>query len=291
MPRLLLALALSLLIAIPFVPAQQQRPQVPEGAKVLRDLAYLPDNIVRHRLDLYLPKDAAEPCPLVIWIHGGAWQGGSKNGTPGVVMLKHGFAVASINYRLTDAAPYPAQIEDCKAAVRWLRAKAKEYNLDPQRFGAWGASAGGHLVALLGTTSDMKELEGKDGNLEQSCRVQAVCDWFGPTDLTGMRGNLADNPDGPVYKLLGGPPSEKSDLARLASPVKFCKKECPPFLIMHGDKDNLVPLRQSQIMESALKKEGVPVELVVVEGKGHGTLGADAVKKVESFFLDALKKK
>src|SRR5262249_24089734 len=144
------------------------------------------DGHERQKLDLYLPDKADGPLPVVVWVHGGAWRQGSKNGCPGVYLAARGFAVASVGCRLSHDAVFPAQIEDCKAAVRWLRANAKKYTLDPDHVGAWGASAGGHLVALLGTTGGMKDLEGKDGDLDQSSKVQCVVDWFGPTDLRDL---------------------------------------------------------------------------------------------------------
>src|SRR5208282_1821342 len=212
---------------------------VPEGTKVLRDLDYVKDGHERHKLDLYLPEKAEGALPVVVWIHGGGWSAGSKAGCPAVPMVAQGSAVSSINYRLSQHATLPAQIEDCKAAIRWLRANAKTYHLDPDRIGVWGASAGGHLVALLGTTGGVKELEGNDGNLDQSSRVQAVVDWFGPTDFRNI-GKQLESPNSPVSKLLGGPVSENKEKAEKASPVTYVGKDDPPFLIMHGDKDPLV---------------------------------------------------
>ncbi len=151
-----------------------------------KDLEYGPHG-VGNRLDLYLPPKADAPTPLVIWIHGGGWEAGNKDNPPGLGLLKKGYALASINYRLSQEAKFPAQIEDCKAAIRFLRANAKKYNLDPDHFGVWGASAGGHLVALLGTTGGVKELEGDGPNKEESSAVQAVVDWFGPTDMLQMK--------------------------------------------------------------------------------------------------------
>ena len=150
--------------------------------------------------------------------------------------------MASINYRLSQHAVFPAQIEDCKAAIRWLRANAAKYHLDPDHIGVWGASAGGHLVAMLGTTGGVKELEGKGGNLDQSSRVQCVVDWFGPTDLATMGGSH-DNPASPDRQLIGGPVQENKEKARKASPLTYVSKDSAPFLIMHGDKDNMVPLQ------------------------------------------------
>jgi acetyl esterase/lipase len=156
---------------------------LPKGVRFLQDLQYVEHGHERNRLDLYLPEKAESRLPLIVWIHGGGWQAGSKEACPTVYLAAKGYAVASINYRLSQHAAYPAQIEDCKAAIRWLRANAAKYHLDPDRVGVWGGSAGGHLVALLGTTAGMKELEGKGGNLDQSSRVQCVVDFFGPTDF------------------------------------------------------------------------------------------------------------
>ncbi len=252
-------------------------PQLPEGTKVERDLAY-DSHGKSTTLDLYLPADASGPMPLVIWIHGGAWLGGSKDdGGPAVRLLAHGYAAASINYRLSQEATYPAQIEDCKAAVRLLRANAKKYNLDPDHIGVWGASAGGHLVALLGTTGDVKELEGKGPNREVSSRVQAVCDLFGPTDLSRIAGQSGkdtaikhDAADSPEAKLIGGPIADNPEKAAKANPIAYITKDDAPFLIFHGDKDNTVPVGQSQILHEALQKAGIESTLVIVRGAGHG---------------------
>ena len=169
--------------------------------------------------------------------------------------------MASINYRLSQHAIFPAQIEDCKAAIRWLRANAAKYHLDADRIGVWGASAGGHLVAMLGTTGSVKELEGKGGNLDQSSRVQCVVDWFGPSDLPTMGGSH-DDPGSPESRLIGGPVQENKEKARKASPLTYVSKDSAPFLIMHGDQDNVVPPGQSELLAEALKKAGVEVTLV-----------------------------
>ena len=198
--------------------------------------------------------------PLIVWVHGGAWKGGDKSNCPARRFVPMGFVVASVNYRLSQHAIYPAQIEDCKAAIRFLRANAKTYNIDPARIGAWGASAGGHLVALLGTTGDDKQFD-KGPNLEQSSAVQAVCDFFGPTDFAKISDFPStmkhDAPDSPEAELLGGPIGEKTEACKLANPISFITRKDPPFLIVHGDKDPLVPHNQSQILYDALKAAGV----------------------------------
>jgi len=194
---------------------------------------------------------------------------------------------SSINYRLSQHAIFPAQIEDCKAAVRWLRVHAPEHGIDPDRIGVWGASAGGHLVALLGTTGNVKEFDrGKDSAV--SSRVQAVCDWFGPTDFTQMSkcpGDMDhDAPDSPESQLVGGSVQENKAQARRANPITYVSKDDPPFLIMHGDKDPLVPLNQSELLADALKKAGVEVTFHVVKGAGHGFGGRENFELVRNFF-------
>jgi acetyl esterase/lipase len=262
----------------------------PEGVKVLRDLQYVAGGHEQNRLDLYLPAKAKGRLPLVVWIHGGAWRSGSKEGCPAVPFSAKGYAVASINYRLSQDAVFPAQIEDCKAAIRWLRANAAKYHLDPGRIGVWGASAGGHLVALLGTTAGVKDLEGRDGNLDQSSRVQCVVDWFGPTELTTMA-EQGDKPGSSVALLIGGSAPENREKARQASPLTYVSKDAAPFLIMHGDKDDIVPLRQSELFAKALKRAGVEATLQVVKGNGHGGPGFHSLesrKLIEDFFAKHL---
>jgi len=277
-------------------PATPQRAapvgRVPEGVQAHRDLAYVADGHERHKLDLYVPEKTDGPLPLIIWVHGGGWQNGSKDGCPPLRngYAGRGYAVASLNYRLSQHAPFPAQIEDCKAAIRWLRAHAREYHLDPDRFGVWGSSAGGHLVALLGTSGDVKAFE-VGANLDQSSRVQAVCDYYGPTDFTAIPTTPAAN--SAESKLLGGPIMEKPDLAKRASPVTFVSRNNPPFLIVHGDKDPTVPINQSQLLFDALKQAGVSVQFHTVKGAGHGRGfgGPEIEPMVSTFFEKYLKSK
>jgi acetyl esterase/lipase len=272
-------------------------PPVPKGVKAERNIDYVGNGLERQKLDLYLPEQAGGPLPLVVWVHGGAWQNGSKEANRALFLSTRGFAVASINYRLTDAGPFPMQIEDCRAAVRWLRANASKYNIDPNRIGAWGGSAGGHLVALLGAAAEETGWDGVGGNSGVSARVQAVCDFFGPADFSLMIESDRPFPaEGPITKLFGGPPREKADLARKASPVKYASRDDPPFLIVHGDKDQTVPLRHSQILTERLKDAGADVTLLVVKNGQHGTWGPDAEpdaneinERVCSFFEEQLK--
>jgi len=230
-------------------------------------------------LDLYLPeKKPSQPLPLLIYIHGGGWIEGSKEDCPGAMVAQKGFALACINYRLSDRAILPAQIHDVKEAVRWLRKNAPQYHLDRDRFGAWGDSAGGHLSALLGTSAGVASLEGNTEKESISSQIQAVCDWYGPTDLTQIPKAfeeyptpevLAKNKSKPwwrltevVYKLLGAPVSKRRELAALANPITHIDDRDPPFLIVHGELDNVVPISQSDLLAKALKEKGVEVEYI-----------------------------
>jgi len=239
-------------------------------------------------LDIYLPEKAEKRLPLIVWVHGGAWMGGSKDGrSPALQFASEGYAVAHVGYRLSGEAKFPAQINDCKGAVRWLRANAEKYQLDPEKFIAWGSSAGGHLVAMLGTTGGVKELEGTVNNLKESSRVQGVVDWFGPTDLLRMNETESDRrhdaPNSAESKLIGGPLLENKDKAAKASPTNYVSKDAPPFLIMHGDHDLEVPIRQSEILADALKKASVEVTFIPMKGAGHGFGGPQSIDPVRGF--------
>jgi acetyl esterase/lipase len=289
--------SLVLLLAVaPVVAAQPPRPKPPDGTTVHADLEYVPGGHERQRLDLYVPAKADTPLPVIVWIHGGAWLGGSKDGgSPALPCVGNGYAVASINYRLSQHAVFPAQIEDCKTAIRWLRANAKTYNLNPDRIGVWGASAGGHLVALLGTSGGTPDLEGKDGNAAQSSRVQAVVDFFGPTDFLQMdahavpgAGMKHDLPASPESRLVGGAIQENVEKVRRANPITYVTKDAPPFLIVHGEQDPLVPCHQSELLYEALKRARSNVTFYKIAGAGHGGLefNSDMMRAAVQAFFD-----
>jgi acetyl esterase/lipase len=287
--------ALVMLTSFAAASAQPQPPppKIPAGVKVERNLVYARAGGKDLLLDLYLPEQTRARLPVILWVHGGAWRGGNKERSPAVRQVLRGYAAASIDYRLSQEAVFPAQIEDVKAAVRWLRANARKYRLDPRRIGAWGSSAGGHLVALLGTSGGVKDLEGKLGNPKYSSRVQAVVDFFGPTDLLRIGkfpSSIAhDAPDSPEAQLIGGPIPKNPEKARRASPVTYITKDDPPFLIMHGDRDDTVPLNQSELFYAALKKAGVEAAFEVVRGAGHGFSGPKIDAAVDAFFDKHLK--
>ena len=236
-----------------------------------------PDGIPLLLEYFYAPKNATKPLPVVIWIHGGGWMSGDKADHFFFAVTQHGFAFVSINYRLSQQAIFPAQIYDCKAAIRWVRANAAQYQSRSQpdrRRASRSAAGGGHLVALLGTTNNDPQLEGNVGTTGVSSAVRAVVDYFGPTDLVSVEQECTPeqhaNLGGVVTGLLGGPPAEKMDLARLASPMFHVSKQACPFYIVHGALDNIVPLSQSTRLNDALKKAGVSSELYIVKNGGHG---------------------
>ena len=259
---------------------QLARGQAADTVEIHRNLLYASPGNLPQRLDLYVPSDLDKPPPIVLWIHGGSWQLGDKENPMPLPLTKLGFALASIDYRLSQQAIFPAQIYDCKAAVRWVRAHAATYGYDADRIGVIGASAGGHLAALLGTTGNDPKLEGDEGNAGVSSAVQAVVDYFGPTDFISLPDQVTPeqraNLDNPVTHLLGGaawnqgPVATMQAIARLASPVLHVSADACPFFILHGDRDPIVPLQQSVELNDALKKAGVQSTLMVIRGGGHG---------------------
>lgn len=257
-------------------------PSIPPHVQRYRDLAYVPNGHPRQKLDLYVPDLPEGAMPLIVWIHGGAWEYGSKSSCPPIPWTGKGYVVASIDYRICHDSLFPAQIEDCKAAVRWLRGRSGEYKIDPTRIVAWGESAGGHLASLLGTSADTGEWE--QGRPAGSSRVQAVIDWYGRADLTPVCTDPAWA-DSPSASLLGGSGGMVADAARKASPMFHVSQKDAPFLIMHGDRDELVPLSQSKRFAAALRQAGVEVTLIVVKGAGHG--GEEFLKPPQVRVIDA----
>lgn len=290
----LVIVAFGLLILSDSTSARQSTPF--RLTAVHRNVSYVPNGHARQTLDLYLPTPPAvrtwekppdagyrTKLPLVVWIHGGAFLIGRKEDTVPLELLSEGYAVASIGYRLSTDAKFPAQIEDCKAAIRWLRANAARFALDPERVGVFGESAGGYLAAMLGTTGDMKMFDIGD-HLEQSSAVQAVIDFYGPTDF--LQNSFATaNPKSPEALLLGGAIRENRDKAEKANPIAYATKNDAPFLIVHGDADKLVPFNQSELLEVALKKANVVATLHTVKGGGHGGFSDPQIGQMVTAFL------
>ena len=219
--------------------------------------------------EIAYPKDATGMLPAIVWIHGGGWISGNYKPAPVLEMAKHGYVVASIEYRTSNLAPWPAQIQDCKLGVRWLRANAALYHADPNRIAAWGGSAGSHLANCLGTMTDPK-LEGDGGYPGVSSAVQAVIDSFGPTDFTDPK-SVGANPTSLmlVEKLMGAPYAQNPDLWKSACPIAFVKAGDPPFFIIHGDSDQTVPVAQATSFDAALTQAGVPHQLLIIKNCGH----------------------
>jgi acetyl esterase/lipase len=282
----------------PKVPRLPEPTEMPTG-RYYNAVTYATVGNKRLQMDIALPpanKAKHQPLAMVVWIHGGGWSSGDRGRYPNSdFLLAGGIAYASIDYRLSGEAPFPAQIYDCKAAIRFLRATADQLGVDPDRIGVWGGSAGGHLVALLGVTNDVKEYEGQVGEqLDRSSRVAAVCDFFGPTILTTDPDQQPMENNKAVVKLLGGSPDKRADLARMASPAMQVTKNAVPFLIIHGSEDNVVPLRHSQLLAEKLKAVGVDVTLEILPGAAHGGpgfLNAERQQAIVEFFKKNLKPK
>ena len=248
---------------------------IPLGTKIFKNLPYVKDGHSLQKLDLYLPEiSSKESLPLIVWIHGGSWKKGSKNMIErNAFVLKHGFALASINYRLVPEHIYPAQIHDCKAAIRYLRKNARSFGIDPDKIGVWGSSAGGHLAALLGTTNGVEELEGSIGITNVSSNVQAACNWFGPSDMIEMGAynikKLKPEVD-PVVQLIGGVIQKNISKAKMASSINYVSEDDVPFLLMHGEQDSNVPCTESENLHKRLQVANVDTKLILVQDAGHG---------------------
>ena len=249
-----------------------------------QDIAYA--NISQaQKLDIYLPNGGNGPFPVIVLIHGGGYQYGDKRSwiamIPANEGIKRSYAIVSINYRLVGEAKAPQIINDAKAAIRWLRANATKYNLKGDKMAVWGPSAGGHLSALVGTSGDVKELEGLSlGNESESSRVQAVVDWFGPINFLtvdsqfsslGLKGRQQNRPESESSQVIGKNITDAPDEVKVFNPETYITKDDPPFFIQHGLKDTLVPYLQSTHFAEALSrvigKDKVTLELV--QG-GHG---------------------
>jgi len=266
-------------------------PRIPESIDAQLDLPYANSDNPRQKLDLLLPKHrkSDKPLPIVAFIHGGAFKFGDKRGGLGVVIplvMSGDYAGVSIGYRLSGEAIWPAQIYDCKAAIRWLKGNAKKYNLNADHIGVIGSSAGGHLVAMLGTSGAVAPLEGKLGEfLSENSRVACVVDEYGPTELLTMGGGH-DAEHSPEADLIGGPVQENKEAAKNASPITYVAADNPPFLIIHGDQDPTVPFSQSEKLLAALKKAGVDATLIPVVGAGHGNFRTPEVPRRVRLFFD-----
>ena len=242
-------------------------------AEIRADIEYARVGDDALTLDLHRPREANPP--LLVYVHGGAWRAGSKADVPIAKLLDHGYAIASVDYRLSTRAAFPAQIHDIKAAIRFLRAKSALLHVDTSRIAIIGSSAGGHLAALVGVTNGHRDLEGRIGeHLDQSSDVQCIVSFFGASNLQSILSQSTDfglKMRVPALQLLlGGQPAEKIELAKLASPVAHLDKADPALLLIHGDADPQMPPEQSREFAAACETMGIPVQLIMMPGGRHG---------------------
>ena len=290
-PSKLLTIAL-LTLCTPLL--AQAPPKVPDGVLYQPDIEFGAGGDVKLALDLARPERLDKPVPCIVFIHGGGWRGGNRKvHVPQILdVAKRGYVAATIQYRLSDKAIFPAQVEDVKCAIRYLRANADKHKLDPNKIGAVGFSAGAHLSLLLGTMDKQDGLEGTGGYAEQSSKVNAVVAYFGPTDLA------AEFPDKPldvpdlIEKFLGGTAADKADAYKAASPITYVDKGDAPTLIYHGTKDALVPFAQATAMAEAMTNAGMPGRVELLIGANHGWGNPELNRTLEgtvAFFEEHLK--
>ena len=272
---MLLRLAILLLFAAPALRAQTNRvyPYFPEGTKLHANVPYAGDTLGKHLLDIYLPPDATGPLPLVVWIHGGAWMVNDKYADMSYMqqtireIVSAGYALASIDYRHSTQAVFPAQLRDCNQAIAFLNDHAADYGLDTARIALMGFSAGGHLASLVGLAHNagVADFYSEEGGRDFS--IRGVVDFYGPANLVMFPG--AGDPESPESRLLGAAPLDRPDLAAAASPVSYVDAGDPPFLIVQGELDESVDPKQSRLLSSWLTVAGVRNELIIVKGAPH----------------------
>jgi len=296
MKRFLPVLALPLAVAGLAAPTPAQKPPaVPDTVTFEAAIEYTKPDNQRLQLNMARPKSGDGPFPAVLCIHGGGFRAGKREGYDAQIvrLAEKGDVAVTVSYRLAPKYPFPAAIHDTKAAVRWLRANAKKYGIDPDRIGVTGGSAGGHLAQFLGVTSDVKEFEGDGGNPTQSSKVACVVNVYGPSDFTKSYGKSVDAAD--VLPLFLGGNLEKARPAHIrASPLYWVTPNAAPTLCIHGTEDKYVAHEQSEWLVERLKAAGVEAELLTLEGAGHGFQGKDAEtaeKAMIAFFDKHLKKK
>jgi Esterase/lipase len=269
----------------------------PNGVEYVSDVVFKSVDGLDLKLDIYRPAGGTQ-YPVLVNIHGGAWLSGSKTQDTFYSsklyrkLIENGIAIVSIEYRLSQQATFPAQIQDCNDAIDFLYKNAGKYSLDKDRIALMGGSAGGHLVELLGTSTEHNLPNFYSDKKKPSFKIKAVVTLFGVSDFIACRGNSGwidhDDPNSAEAKLLGASPLERPDLAKIASPTSYITKNTPPFLIFHGDKDPVVQYSQSILLHSYLDLAGVKNKFITVKGAGHGGVefGADEYDKEILEFLD-----
>ncbi|HEY8781465.1 MAG TPA: alpha/beta hydrolase [Mucilaginibacter sp.] len=263
-------------------PPNPKKDIFPAGTTFYKNINYANDTLKKHLLDIYIPPVKKLSYPLIVWIHGGAWMLNDKNADMGYMtntiksFMDNGYALASIDYRYSTTAPFPAQIQDCNQAIEFLYENAAQYNIDDSRIALIGFSAGGHLASLLALSNNNNIKAFYPGGKKPKFKINLVLDFYGPSDFLTLKGNDDKNSKNPVTLLLGAPASERPDLAKRASPVTYIDKKDPPFLIIQGEKDESVNPEQSVLLSDRLKKAGVKNELIIVPGAPHFGVMFDA---------------
>jgi acetyl esterase/lipase len=262
----------------------------PQGTVMYGNIPYANDTLKKHLLDIYLPPTGKKLYPLVIWIHGGAWKLNDKYADMGYMVntvkgfIDSGYAVASIDYRWSTTAIFPAQIQDCNQAVEFLYQNAAKYKLNREQIALIGFSAGGHLANLLGLSNNNNISSFYPEGKKPHFKIKLVLDFYGPSDFTTLKGSTDDDAKSPVSTLLGGTVSEHPDVAKAASPVTYIDKNDPPFLIVQGEKDDSVNPEQSISLSLRLKAVGIKNELIIVPGAPHYGVMFDAQDIREKLF-------
>ncbi|HOX84300.1 MAG TPA: alpha/beta hydrolase [Chryseolinea sp.] len=266
----------------------------PKGTVLQGNIPYNNDNLPKHLLDIYLPANAKGKIPLVIFIHGGGWLSNDKYADMGYMkktvaeIISNGFALASIDYRFSTQAVFPAQMLDCNRAISFLYDNADKYGFDKTRFALMGFSAGGHLASMVGLSKNNSVDAFFMPGSTKSFNFKAVVDFYGPAELILFPG--ANDEKSPEGLLIGAAPLARPDLAKAASPVTYVDKNDPPFLIIHGEKDDLVSTKQSQLLSAWLTVAGVQNELIIVKDAPHFGVMFDA-DDIRSKVMDFLKSK
>ena len=271
-------------------PSASPSDPVDEVFDVQRDLEYARIGGISLKLDVYRPKDRGGALmPAILWLHGGGWNSGSKASAPKnmAALFQRGYCLIGVEYRFSKVATFPAAVEDCKSAVRWVRRSAPKYGLDPNRIGVMGYSAGGHLALMVGYAPEAPGLDSPDANGGVSSRVQAVCSIAGPTDLTAYpKGSVGEAHS---RDFCGGTPAEKPDVYKRASPIHYVAKDNPPTLLIHGEADEIVPIAQSEVLARKLKEAGASVQFIRIKNYSHdGAVGKQdpRVEEIHKSILD-----
>jgi acetyl esterase/lipase len=269
----------------------EARSPSPTAVRQESDVVFAHANGVTLKLDVAMPHEGDGPFPAVVCIHGGGWVGGDRKQMAKTieVLAGRGYVAVAPDYRLAPTHRFPACVEDCKTAVRWLRANCGRYRVDTARVGALGLSAGGHLACMLGVTAAADGLDGTGDYLSQPSRVQAVVSFSGPTDLTDETLYASrDVLEGNLMPLFGGTPRERRDAYRKASPAHYRPRTPPPFFLVHGEADKAVPVQQARALAEQLKRCGGKAEVLVLPGEGHTWSGTALIKSIDKMltFLD-----